>query len=304
MSQQPSPQLTTKEISLQEDEATKLASELKSELQKGNVPKANKQRIQLIIAGLGDKRGLIRRTFVESLGVIGKSTVPALRNALLHHSNVIVRRSAAKALKLTADPSALPDLLQALITDEDPVVQGSSAGAMAIFGEKAVEHLLKVLINPSSTAMQCGLATWGLSFIGAEAPYALRKAAQSHNVIVKAAAIAALGEQIQAFNDEKAKQIVLNALYDPSIEVRSEATILLGKFQGENWAKSLLIDKLMDTSSYVRKNAALSLMTLKAVDSINDLKKILIIEEDIDVINILHLAINQLAKEKQCKAID
>ena len=96
-----------------------------------------------------------------------------------------VRRASAKALKLAGDPSVLPDLLQALINDKDPVVQGSAAAAMAIFGEEAVKHLLAILVSPTSTALQSGLATWGLSFIGAEAPNALREAAQSKNPSIK-----------------------------------------------------------------------------------------------------------------------
>ena len=63
------------------------------------------------------------------------------------------------------------------MNDKDPVVQGSAVGAMAVFVENAVSHLLEVLINPKSSEMQCGLASWGLSFIGAEAPEALREAA-------------------------------------------------------------------------------------------------------------------------------
>ena len=286
--------LAIDEIILKEDEATKLAEKLKSQLQTGKSLEADEKQIERLIAGLGDRRGLIRRTFAESLGVIGTSAVPALCKALLRHPNVIVRRAAAKTLKLVGDPSALPDLLKALMNDDDPVVQCSSAGAMAIFGERAVQHFLKVLANPNSSAMQCGLASWGLSFVGAEAPKALREAAQSKNPLIKAASIAALGEQIQSLQDKTAKRILLQALDDPDIEVRAEATILLGRLSNSNWVISLLIKRLNDPSSGVRKNAALALMKLQVVDAINELKKLLIKEEDADVINILKLAIKQL----------
>ena len=185
-------------LRLSENEASELANELKIQLRMGQIPEANSQLINKMIAGLGDKRGLLRRTFAESLGLVGSAALPGLKIALIKHPNVTVRRAAAKTLKLVGDPNALPDLLEALINDPDPVVQGSAAGAIASFGEKGFEFFIKVLINPKSTAMQCGLASWGLSFIGAEAPDALREAATSEHSIIRAAAIAALGDQIQS----------------------------------------------------------------------------------------------------------
>jgi len=296
LSKEPDPKATREARILPEDDASKLSNELKEKLLMGTISEADQDLIELIIAGLGDKRGSIRRTFTEILGAIGHPAVPALRNALLHHSNVTVRRSAAKALKLVGDPSALPDLLKALINDEDPVVQGSSAGAMAIFGEEGVRHLLKVLVNPSSTAMQCGLATWGLSFVGAEAPNALREAAQSENVVIKAAAIAALGEQIQCLGDKIAKDLVIQALDDSAIEVRVEATILLGKLHDLRWVKPLLIEKLFDENADVKMKAALSLMKLKEKEAIDELQKLSLIEKDSRVVDILELAINELRR--------
>ena len=48
----------------------------------------------------------------------------------------VVGKAAAKTLKLVGDSSALPYLVKAVINDPDPVVQGSSVAAMAMFGEK------------------------------------------------------------------------------------------------------------------------------------------------------------------------
>tara|TARA_B100000029_G_scaffold502361_1_gene577492 strand:+ start:40 stop:930 length:891 start_codon:yes stop_codon:yes gene_type:complete len=290
------PKVFSKETLLTEAQVSEFAESIKLQLQRGHLLEINADLIELLIVGLGDRRGLIRRTFAEALGFIGKPAVPALRHALLKHSNVTVRRAAAKTLKLTGDPSALPDLFEALSKDQDPVVQGSAAGAMAIFGEKAVQFLLKVLVEPSSTAMQCGLASWSLSFIGAEAADALLEAAQSKQSTIKAAAIAALGDQIQLLGDEKAKHLVINALNDPAIEVRIEATKLLGKVNDQVWVKPHLIKQLSDTNSDVRKSSALSLMQIKAKDSIQDLKKISLREKSEEVITILKLAISQLSK--------
>ncbi len=287
------------EIKLSEEEATELANELKERMRSGEMPIADNKKVELMIAGLGDSRGLIRRTFAEGLGMVGQPAVAGLRDALLSHTNVIVRRAAAKALKLVGDPSALPDLLTALINDPDTVVQCSSVGAMAIFGEEAVTLLIQVLTNPQSTSMQCGLASWGLAFVGAEAPAALRKAAQSKHSPVRAAAIAALGEQIHSLNDKEARFILLNALEDNSSEVRAEATKLIGRLNEHDWAQPLLIKRLYDSSNQVRKNAALSLMQLKSTTAINHLLSRKSKEKDIEVINVIKLAINQLSKDNE-----
>ncbi len=289
---------TNHELQLTQEEAENLAKELKLQLQLGKIHKADAQQIKLMIAGLGDSRGLLRRTFVESLGKIGDDAIPGLEKALLKSQNVTVRRAAAKTLRLVGNPNALPALLEALINDPDPVVQGSSVGAMAVFGEKAVLALLKVLINPKSTALQCGLASWGLAFIGAKAPKELKNAAKSKNPRIRAAAIGALEDQIQSLNDIEAKKLLLDALYDQSAEVRAEATILLGKIHDPNLVKPLLIERLSDSDSDVRKKASLSLMKLKDPDSIYALKERASKEKDPLVMAVLKLAIKKTPMKK------
>jgi bilin biosynthesis protein len=151
---------------LNQDEATQLAEELKQQIRNGVIPAGDSDSIERMVAGLGDPRGLMRLTFAESLGVVGKAAVPSLCRALSEHDSVTVRRAAAKTLTLIEDPRALPVLLKALLNDPDPVVQGSAVGAMAAVGAEAIDGLLEVLINPNSTAMQLGLASWGLAFVG------------------------------------------------------------------------------------------------------------------------------------------
>ena len=212
---------------LSEEEASQLATELKLQLRNGQVPLASTELIKLMVAGLGDRRGLMRLTFAESLGAVGYAAVPYLCQALKPNNNVTVRRAAAKTLTLIGDSSALPALLEALLNDDDPVVQGSAVGAMAAVGDAAVETLLGVLTNPETTAMQLGLASWGLAFVGARAPEALRNAAKSLHPEVRTAAIAALGDQIQSQADIEARELVVQALDDDSSDVRAEASTLL-----------------------------------------------------------------------------
>ena len=180
--------------------------------------------------------------------------------------------------------------------DPDPVVQGSAVGAMAAVGEEAIDNFLQVLINPASSAMQLGLASWGLAFVGARAPDALRKAASSDHPEIRCAAIAALGDQIQSLGDQEARGLVENALADVDTDVRAEAATLLGKLHNPDWAAPLLEPLLSDLQSQVRKNAALSLMKLQATDSQAALTACLQKEQQDDVKAVFSLAINQLSQ--------
>ncbi|KGG18702.1 HEAT repeat domain-containing protein [Prochlorococcus marinus] len=281
---------------LSQEEASNLAEELKQTLKEGFRPEKDEKLIKKLIAGLGDNRGMLRRTFSESLGAIGPASIPELREALLKSPNVTTRRAAAKTLKLVGDPSALPDLLEALINDKDPVVQGSSAGAIAIFGEHAIEYFVRVLERPNSSEMQCGLARWGLSFIGAKGANSLKEAALSKNPKVRASCIAALGEQTQTLCDLQAKNIITNALNDVSIEVQIEAIRLIGALNEEDWDLDLLASKLSHINPQVRKQTALSLMRLKASNQIERLRNSLLNEDDAEVINILELSIKVIKR--------
>ncbi len=281
---------------LSEEEATELASELKAQLLAGRIAEADSELIQRMVAGLGDQRGALRLTFAKSLGAVGQAAIPTLCKAMKSHKSVTVRRAAAKTLNLIGDPKALPDLLEAFLNDSDPVVQGSSAGAMATIGPEAVDALLNILVNPNCTPFQVGLVNLGLAFIGAKAPEALREAARSEHAEIRVAAISALGDQIQSLGDQEAKTLVVEALDDPCSEVRAEASTLLGKLHDPDGAMPLLIPKLRDEVAQVRKNAALSLMKLQATDAIEAIKEAATSEEDSSVKGVFTLSINQLSK--------
>ncbi len=289
---------TNGELILTKEEASILAKELKQRLEDGKKPEDDINQIKKLIAGLGDTRGLLRRTFSEGLGVIGKKALPELRNALINSENVVVRRAAAKTLKLVGDPRALPDLLNALLKDNDPVVQGSSAGAMAIFGEEAVNYLLEVLKNPLSSSLQCGLAAWGLAFVGSKGAKALKKAAKSESPQIRASAIAALGEQIQTFNDKEAKDIVKDGLQDCSDEVQIEAIKLTHLLKKNELELQVINDKLKNKNPEIRKQVIFSLMKMNAIQSKDTLSILLLTEEDKSVASVIRLAINDFNKDE------
>ena len=94
--------------------------------------------------------------------------------------------------------------------------------------------------------------------------------------------------------DEQARELLTSALNDPISNVRAEAATLLGKLQDSEWAAPLLIPKLKDEDSWVRKNSALSLMKLDAISAIQDLGQCAKQEADSVVKAVMTLAIKQI----------
>lgn len=286
--------VTKPDKDLTQEEASQLAEQLKKELKAGAFKNIDIVKIKKIITGLSDTRGLLRRTFSESLGLIGNEALPGLIESLSSSPNVIRRRASAKALKLIGNPKALPTLISSLIEDKDPVVQGSCAGAIAIFGEEAVNYLMTVFDNTSTSPMQRGLATWALSYIGSKGAGNLKKAAQSDNPLIRTAAICALEDLISTDYDQEAIDLILEAVTDPISEVRREATRLIIYIKDKTLRKNLLIEKLNDDDIDVRKITIFTLIKLNDYGVIDNLKNQITKERNESMIDILNLAISKI----------
>lgn len=281
---------------LTEEEALQLANELSLKLSDGEKPGSDAESLKKMVAGLGDARGALRLTFAKSLSAVGDVALPILCKALRQHQNVVVRRASAKTINLIGNKEALPYLLEAFLEDSDPVVLGSSAGAMATIGPDAMDSLLGILKNPDCTPFQVGLINLALSFIGAKAPEALLEAAESDVTEVRVAAISALGDQIQKSDDPRAKNRVFRALDDCSPDVRAEAVTLIGKSCDAEDVEHMLTKKLIDEDTQVRKNAAMALMKLEAFNSVESIEKAKSTEDDESVQAVFDVAINILSR--------
>jgi bilin biosynthesis protein len=207
--------------------------------------------VRLVNEGLGDERGVVRLRFAETLREIGEAATPHLTQALRAHPNPVVRRAAAKTLTLIADPQAVPDLLHAFLHDEDTVVHGSAAGALARTGEAAVPALLQVLADTSLPETTKGHAAWALSFIGAEAADLLYTAlAETQEESARCALIAAIGQVARERGDQPALEILQQALQDERPALRAEAAASLGELA---IAPEPLYPLLQDSDLDVRK---------------------------------------------------
>lgn len=279
---------------LTEQEAYELAEELKLKLAEQIVPNSDQESIQKMVAGLGDPRGALRLTFAQSLGNIGAAAIPLLCDSLKNNPNVLIRRASAKTLNIIGSKVALPNLIEAFRTDDDPVVQGSSAGAMATIGEPAIESLLEILTDNQCSAFQVGLINLALSFAGSNAPNAFNQAAQSNNPEIRIAALTALAEQVHSGTNDHAKELLIRALNDDASEVRAEAATITGKTLEPEEIINELCELLKDEDNQVRINTALALMKTEEISSINSLREAISAEEDGQVKTVLEVALNQL----------
>lgn len=254
------------------------------------------QLIQQMVECLGDTRGMVRLGFAEALGQVGQPAVPNLIDALLHHSNVVVRRAAGKTLTLIEDPSAVPHLIYALLNDEDTVVQGSAIGALARTGEASVKPLLEVLASPDSSESTKGHAAWALSFIGAKAKEQLYQAYQSDSPEVRAAVVGAIVKVAEEPGEEQARKLLVDALNDSASNVRSEAAAVLGNLKYQP-AVPKLTELLNHPEGETRKSAALSLMKIGDRTAIESLQAALERETEPGIKRAIALATSQLEKQ-------
>jgi bilin biosynthesis protein len=250
---------------------------------------------RMVFEGLGDTRGLVRLRFAETLGEIGEAATPFLLEALADRTNVVLRRAAAKTLTIIADPKAVPVLLNAFLYDEDTVVNGSAAGALARTGEAAVPALLDILGSSEHSESTKGHAAWALAFMGSEAIAYLYPAMKSDSVDVRCAVVGAIAQVAQETTDEQACNLLVSALTDGAAAIRTEAAAALGQV---NYPPAIphLILALRDRDGEVRKSAVSSLGKTGDRTAIEPLKAVL--DDEMEPVRLLaKLAIAKLERQ-------
>lgn len=256
----------------------------------------DQQLLKQMIESMGDSRGMVRLSFAEALGKIGKPATPLLMEAVANHPNPVVRRASAKTLTLIADPVAIPTLVNALLNDEDTVVKTSAVGGLAKIGEAAVPALLKILASTEYPESAKGHAVWALGFIGAEAREHLYQEINSDSAEVRAAVVGAIAKIAEEGTEEGAFHILVNALTDSSPMVRCEAASALGSLAYQP-AIPNLVELLHHPDWETRKAAALALMKIGDRTALEPLQAALTDEEEVGVKAVIELAISQIERQ-------
>jgi bilin biosynthesis protein len=249
-----------------------------------------------MIESMGDSRGMVRLSFAEALGKVGKPATPLLMEAVANHPNPVVRRASAKTLTLIADPIAVPTLVNALLNDEDTVVKTSAVGGLAKIGEAAVPALLKILASTEYPESAKGHAVWALGFIGAEAKEYLYREINSDSADVRAAVVGAIAKIAEEGTEEGAFDILVNALTDSSLMVRCEAASALGSLAYQP-AIPNLVELLHHPDWETRNAAALALMKIGDRTALEPLQAALTQEEEAGVQAVIKLAISQIERQ-------
>ncbi|MBD2522315.1 HEAT repeat domain-containing protein [Nostoc sp. FACHB-133] len=256
----------------------------------------DQELLKQMIESMGDSRGMVRLSFAEALGKVGKPATPLLMEAVANHPNPVVRRASAKTLTLIADPIAVPTLVNALLNDEDTVVKTSAVGGLAKIGEAAVPALLKILASTEYPESAKGHAVWALGFIGAEAKEYLYREINSDSADVRAAVVGAIAKIAEEGTEEGAFHILVNALADLSLMVRCEAASALGSLAYQP-AIPNLVELLHHPDWETRKAAALALMKIGDRTSLEPLQAALTQEQEAGVQAVIKLAISQIERQ-------
>jgi bilin biosynthesis protein len=206
-----------------------------------------------------------------------------------------VRRAAAKTLTLIADPTAVPNLIHALLNDGDTVVKGSSIGALARIGEPAVQPLLDILASTDVPESTIGHAAWALAFIGAGAKEYLYRAIASDSPVVRGAVVGAIAKVAQEEPKAELFEILVKSLTDVDVDVRCEAAAALGNLAYQP-AIPNLIELLDSDDGETRRAAALSLMKVGDRSAIEPLQSALAKESEAAIQGVIKLAISQINK--------
>ncbi|MGK7883203.1 MAG: HEAT repeat domain-containing protein, partial [Crocosphaera sp.] len=230
--------------------------------------------LKSLVECLGDTRGMTRLRAAQTLGEIGQPATPFLLDALANHSNVVVRRAAAKTLTLIADPDTIPQLVHSFLNDEDTVVQGSSVGALARMGEAGVIPLLDILGSPDIPESAKGHAAWALSFIGVKGKQYLEQAIDNDSPVVRGAVVGAIAKVVAEEPDQDLLDILVNSLNDSDSNVRCETAAVLGNLTYQP-AIPTLVELLGHVDDETRKSAALSLMKIGDITALEPLQKAL-----------------------------
>ncbi|MGK7921245.1 MAG: HEAT repeat domain-containing protein [Trichodesmium sp.] len=280
---------------LTQEETDNLLQKVAEEISLESFDTNDQKVLHSLVECLGDTRGMTRLRAAQTLGDIGEPATPFLLEALANHSNVVVRRAAAKTLTLIADPKTIPQLIQSFLNDEDTVVQGSSVGALARMGEAGVLPLLDILGSPDIPESAKGHAAWALSFIGAKGKKYLEQAIKNDSPVVRSGVVGAIAKVVAEEPEADLLDILVNSLNDPDSDVRCEAAAVLGNLTYQPAIPNLL--NLLDhTDEESRKSAALSLMKIGDTSALEPLRKALNSESVTTVQSIINLAISQLER--------
>src|SRR5262245_23513015 len=201
-----------------------------------------------------DPDPLVRRSAAYALGCMGKAlpAVQAALNAGLQDKEPAVRQNVAWALGRLGDETIAP--LRKALKDADPLVRRDAANSVTRLGAGVAADAIPELVECS-----------------AHKDVELRKAAIG--------ALVRLTEFAKKEETAPAREALVKALKDPSLEIRRNAALALAGLGGPDAlpARDVLIDALQRGDLNLRRQAALAFKNLgpEAEPAVPELRKAL-----------------------------
>ncbi|MCD6518482.1 MAG: HEAT repeat domain-containing protein [Anaerolineae bacterium] len=241
----------------------------------GQVPKLRAAVVRELLHALGreaEGNKAVASEVEKALLQIGKAAGPQLVAALADERlSKEQRRWLARVLGRLGDERALPFLVEALVEEPFPMLEGYIE-AIAQIGEPAIPVLLQAL-HEHDLASSSGLIE-ALSRLGERAVPSLVEAIAERTPQVRRAALRAL----KRIGEPAMTALVHALLHDTRYDVRRQALEVLGTI-GEEQAMTALLQALQDKDRGVRTNAVRYLGDLAAPEALEPLIELLEREE-------------------------
>jgi HEAT repeat protein len=201
------------------------------------------------------------------------TTAKFLLDALKSADDELVRWSIVYTLGAIKDPSAV-NAMTAELTNSSDIVRKEAVATLGGYKDrKVVDALIKVLQNQKeSKSIRAEAAASLGTLLDERASAPLRAALDDENAEVRLQAVAALGDIKDATAADKLIGLLQNPLEDEAVRAACVTALAL---IGDKKANAVLLNILRTETGYIYQNAITALGTLKSVEVVPELIRIL-----------------------------
>ncbi|MFO7898003.1 MAG: HEAT repeat domain-containing protein [Planctomycetota bacterium] len=179
----------------------------------------------------------VRRQLISALaGLKSREALPLLMQALKKDTSGVVRRTAAVGVKQFADRSMVPQLLQAAKAEDDTETVVVLIDLLGQIGDRDVLPFLKQRLRaPEPSIQAAAIRAIGQYADASLVPFYVERLKQSTSLEVRLTSVRNLG----AAGDRRAVDVLIRALGDENLQIKSAAVAALARFKDARVARAL-----------------------------------------------------------------
>ncbi|MFW6107968.1 MAG: HEAT repeat domain-containing protein, partial [bacterium] len=179
----------------------------------------------------------VRRQLISALaGLKSREALPLLMQVLKKDASGVVRRAAALGIKQLADPSMVPQLLQAAKAEDDTETIVVLIDLLGQISDRDVLPFLKQRLRaPEPSVQAAAIRAIGQYADASLVPFYVDRFKQSTSLEVRLTSVRNLGTA----GDRRAVDVLLRALGDDNLQIRSAAVAALVQFKDARVARAL-----------------------------------------------------------------